>query len=137
MAENKSSLKESKYWIKATRNNFKEIIKGLLDKKLNFIIYLYGTHDEKGRSWCPDCEVSQPLVENVLPKINKFERQKELYFVNIEVDFDKRDIFKNDKIIKMRRIPTLIYFSNGVEMERLIEKEMASQEALDSFVDQI
>ena len=131
------SLKEKKYWIKATKDNFKEKIKNLIDKKISFIVYLYGSHDEQGRSWCPDCEVAQPFVDNILPKINHFEEKKEVYFVDIGVDFDKREIFRNDKILKMKRIPTIIYFSKGVEMERLVERDMSSQESLDSFIDQI
>ena len=49
----------------------------------------------------------------------------------------KKDIYKNDKILKMTRVPTLIYFSKGTEMDRLIEGDLASQENLDSFIDQI
>ena len=49
----------------------------------------------------------------------------------------KREIYRNDKILKMKRIPTIIYFSQGVEMGRLVEGDMASQENIDSFIDQI
>ena len=37
----------------------------------------------------------------------------------------------------MKRIPTIIYFSQGVEMGRLVEGDMASQENIDSFIEQI
>ena len=37
----------------------------------------------------------------------------------------------------MRRIPTLIYFSQGIEMGRLVEGDMASQENIDAFIDTI
>ena len=37
----------------------------------------------------------------------------------------------------MKRIPTLIYFSNGVEMGRIVEGDLASQENIDAFINQI
>ena len=65
------------------------------------------------------------------------EPKKELYFVNISVNINQKEIYRNDPIVRMKRIPTLIYFSKGVEMGRIIEKEMATQENIDSFIDQI
>ena len=137
MAENAEKLSSTKYWIKTNESNFSTIIKDFLKQKKNFIVYIYGALDSNGKSWCPDCVVAEPFVENVLPKICKFESQKEVYFVNISVGMFKREIYRNDKILKMKRIPTIIYFSQGVEMGRLVEGDMASQENIDSFIDQI
>ena len=67
----------------------------------------------------------------------KNESKKEIYFIDISVSQKQKDIYRNDKIIKMKRIPTIIYFSNGVEMERIVEGEMDSQEKVDAFIDQI
>ena len=137
MANNEEKLSSTKYWIETTPSNFSTIIKDYLKQKKDFIVYIYGDHDEQGRSWCPDCEVSQPLVENILPRIKENESQKEVYFINISVAINNREIYRNDKIIKMKRIPTIIYFSQGVEMGRLVEGDMASQENIDAFIDQI
>ena len=130
-------LQSTKYWINTDESNFNAKIKDLLSKRLDFIVYIYGKHDPDGRSWCPDCEVAQPFVYNILPKIKENESEKEIYFVDVGVDKDKREIYRNDKVIKMTKVPTLIYFSQGAEMERLIEGDMASQENIDSFIDQI
>ena len=130
-------LQSTKYWINTDESNFNAKIKDLLSKRLDFIVYIYGKHDPDGRSWCPDCEVAQPFVNNILPKIKENESEKEIYFVDVGVDKDKREIYRNDKVIKMTKVPTLIYFSQGAEMERLIEGDMASQENIDSFIDQI
>ena len=130
-------LQSTKYWINTDESNFNAKIKDLLSKRLDFIVYIYGKHDPDGRSWCPDCEVAQPFVNNILPKIKENESEKEIYFVDVGVDKDKREIYRNDKVIKMTKVPTLIYFSQGTEMERLIEGDMASQENIDSFIDQI
>ena len=130
-------LQSTKYWINTDESNFNAKIKDLLSKRLDFIVYIYGKHDPDGRSWCPDCEVAQPFVNNILPKIKENESEKEIYFVDVGVDKDKKEIYRNDKVIKMTKVPTLIYFSQGTEMERLIEGDMASQENIDSFIDQI
>ena len=130
-------LQSTKYWINTDESNFNAKIKDLLSKRLDFIVYIYGKHDPDGRSWCPDCEVAQPFVNNILPKIKENESEKEIYFVDVGVDKAKREIYRNDKVIKMTKVPTLIYFSQGTEMERLIEGDMASQENIDSFIDQI
>ena len=137
MAENEEILSSTKYWIKTTESNYNTIVKEYLQQKKNFIVYIYGDRDSQGKSWCPDCVIAEPFVENVLPRIKDLESQKEVFFINISVSIDKKALYKNDKIIKMKRIPTLIYFSNGVEMGRIVEGDMASQENIDAFIDQI
>ena len=137
MAKNEEKLSSSKYWITTTPSNFNQIVKDHLKDKKDFLVYLYGDHDAQGRSWCPDCVIAQPYVDNVLPRIMKNESKKEVYFINISVSMKQREIYRNDKILKLRRIPTLIYFSKGVEMGRLVEDDMASQENIDSFIEQI
>ena len=137
MAENEETLSSTKYWIKTTESNYNTIVKEYLQQKKNFIVYIYGDRDSQGKSWCPDCVIAEPFVENVLPRIKDLESQKEVFFINISVSIDKKALYKNDKIIKMKRIPTLIYFSNGVEMGRIVEGDMASQENIDAFIDQI
>ena len=137
MAKNEENLISSKYWIQTDESNFSSILKDYLKQKKNFIVYLYGDIDSNGKSWCPDCIIAEPFVEKILPKIYEYESQKEVYFINISVGISKREIYRNDKILKMKRIPTIIYFSNGVEMGRLVEGDMASQENIEGFIDQI
>ena len=137
MAKNEEKLSSTKYWIITTPSNFNQILKDHLKDKKDFLVYLYGDHDAQGRSWCPDCVIAQPFVDNVLPRILENESKKEVYFINISVGMKQREIYRNDKILKLRRIPTLIYFSKGVEMGRLVEDDMASQENIDSFIEQI
>ena len=137
MAKNEEKLSSTKYWITTTPSNFNQIINDLLKDKKDFLVYLFGEHDAQGRSWCPDCIIAQPFVENVLTKINKNESKKEVYFINISVSLKQKDIYRNDAIIKMKRIPSIIYFSKGVEMGRLVEGDMATQANIDAFIDQI
>ena len=83
-------LQSTKYWINTDESNFNAKIKDLLSKRLDFIVYIYGKHDPDGRSWCPDCEVAQPFVNNILPKIKENESEKEIYFVDVGVDKAKK-----------------------------------------------
>ena len=69
MAENEEKLSSTKYWIKTTESNYNSIVKEYLQEKKNFIVYLYGDRDSQGKSWCPDCVIAEPFVENVLPRI--------------------------------------------------------------------
>ena len=134
MGEN-NKLETSKYWIQTDENNFKNKVQELVSKKANFIAYLYGAHDSNGHSWCPDCVVAQPYVKNVLPTIFKNEKEHEVYFVDVPIKVNKRDVYRNDKTLKMRRVPTLIYFKNGREMGRAVEGEMMTQEEVTAFID--
>ena len=96
---------------------------------------MYGKHDMRGQSWCSDCEIAEPFMNNVKPLIAKNEQFKEVYFVNISVPKDKKKIFKENKILKMLHVPTLIYFEKGREIARLTENEMFSQYQVNSFVE--
>ena len=102
MAKNEGKLSSTKYWIETTKSNFSSIIKDYLKQKKDFIVYIYGDKDEKGRSWCPDCVVAEPFVEKAMEKIKEYESQKEVYFINISVEMFNREIYRNDKIIKMK-----------------------------------
>ena len=137
MENDEEILSSTKYWITTTSSNFNQVLKDLLKEKKDFLVYIYGERDSQGRSWCPDCVLSHPFVENIFPRIMENESKKELYFVNISVSIKQKELYRNDPIVRMQRIPTLIYFSKGVEMERLIEKSMATQENIDAFIDQI
>ena len=130
-----SKLENSKYWIQTDEGDFKNKVQELVSKKANFIAYLYGAHDSNGHSWCPDCVVAQPYVKNVLPTILKNEAENEIYFVDVPIQVNKREIYRNDKNLKMRRVPTLVYFKNGREVGRAVEGEMMTQEGVNDFID--
>ena len=136
MAKNEEKLDSSKYWITTTPSNFNQIVKDHLKDKKDFLVYLYGDHDAQGRSWCPDCVIAQPYVDNVLPRIMKNESKKEVYFINISVSIKQRDIYRNDKIIKMKRIPTiapLAFFQSKTESKVFSNACFKSDKSLGRF----
>ena len=124
-----------KYWIYCTEENFDLKIKDLILKQKNFFAFMYGKHDIRGKSWCPDCDIAEPFMNNVKPLIAKNEQIKEVYFVNISIPRDKKKLYQENKILKMRHVPTLIYFEKGKEISRLTENQMFSQYQVTSFVE--
>lgn len=131
MAEN------NKYDVLLDINNFDEALKTYIKEKKNFIIFLYGQKDANGHSWCPDCVLSEPFVSKAKERVMQLQSKKEVYFVEIPVDYEKKAVFKENKIVKMTKIPCLVYYFKGHEMGRLIEGEMSTQESIDEFIDQI
>ena len=125
------------YFLKFDHHNFKKGMEDFVNKKKNILVHLYGAEGKDGRSWCPDCEISEPYIKEIKPLIKKKEKDKEIYFVDIPISWDKRSDYKTNKILKERRIPTLIYFYQGREMGRLVEGEMAERQNIFDFVEQI
>ncbi len=124
-----------KYWIYCTEENFDLKLRDLILNQKNFFAFMYGKHDMWGQSWCSDCDIAEPFVNNVKPIIAKNEEIKEIYFVNIPIPKEKRKIYKDSKILKFHHVPTLIYFQKGKEIRRLTENEMFSQFQVTSFVE--
>ena len=123
-----------KYWIYCTEENFELKLKDLMLNHKNFFAFMYGKHDMRGQSWCSDCDIATPFVDNVKPIIAKNEQLKEIYFVNIPIPREKRKLYSSNKLLKMAHVPTLIYFEKGKEIGRLTESQMFSQFQVTSFV---
>ena len=124
-----------KYWIYCTEENFELKLRDLILNQKNFFAFMYGKHDMWGQSWCSDCDIAEPFVNNVKPIIAKNEEIKEIYFVNIPIPKEKRKIYKASKILKFHHVPTLIYFQKGKEIRRMTENEMFSQFQVTAFVE--
>ena len=125
------------YFLKFEHNDFKKGIEDLVNKKKNMLVHLYGAPGRDGRSWCPDCDVSEPYIKEIKPFVKQKENEKEIYFIDIPISWEKRSDYRNNKILKEKRIPTLIYFYQGREMGRLVEREMANRKNIFDFVEQI
>jgi thiol-disulfide isomerase/thioredoxin len=125
------------YFLKFEHNDFKKGIEDLVNKKKNMLVHLYGAPGRDGRSWCPDCDISEPYIKEIKPFVKQKENEKEIYFIDIPISWEKRSDYRNNKILKEKRIPTLIYFYQGREMGRLVEREMANRKNIFDFVEQI
>lgn len=64
-------------------------------------------------SWCPDCRAVDPMLD-ILDK--EFEGKIDIF----KVSFDNETKLKDE--LHIRKIPTLIFYKNGIEeLERLVE----------------
>ena len=118
-------------------NDFESKIQELVKSKKNMLVHLYGSIDSSGNSWCPDCIISHPHIEKIKPIVDEKQDEKEIYFLDIPEDWDKRSTYRKNPILKEKRVPTLIYFANGREMGRIVEDEMYTYDAIKEFIDQI
>ena len=130
-------LKHKDHFLELDFNNFQQKLQEMVKAKKNMLIHIYGTLDSTGRSWCPDCLVSHPHIEAIKPIIDKKQDEKEIFFIDIPEDLDKRQAYKKNPILKEKRVPTLIYFFEGREMGRIVEDEMSSYDSVKEFIDQI
>ena len=124
----------TKYWIFLHHHNVIEGLQKLIYSKKNFFVFMYGTHDSKGRSWCSDCVYAEPNVNLIKGIIASKEKEKEVYFVNIPIDKEKKPFYKKNEILKMIHVPTLIYFEYGKEIRRIIQDELFNKDRVVDFV---
>ena len=68
MSKNGEKLSSTKYWIETNKSNFNSILKDYLKQKKDFLVYIFGDHDQKGKSWRPDCVIAEPFVKNAIQK---------------------------------------------------------------------
>lgn len=114
--------------------NYPRKIRDMIQQRKTFFVYLYGSHDYTGQSWCSDCNIARPNVEEAKNIIKNRRYDKELYFINIPIEKIYMDDFKDDPIIQLERVPTLIYYENGLERGRLIENDLFSYQSIRDFI---
>ena len=117
-------------------SSFESKLEELVAQKKNFFLFVSGAHDSTGKSWCPDCDVAQPFVKKAKEEIVFKKKEKEILFINIPVVKSERADYTNNKIVKLTRIPALIYYLQGREMTRIVEGDMANQESVSGFIEQ-
>jgi hypothetical protein len=116
--------------------NYPRKIRELIQQRKTFFVYLYGSRDYTGQSWCSDCNIARPNVEQAKNIIKNKKFEKDLSFVDIPIEKIYMDDFKDDQIIKLERVPTLIYYENGIERGRLIENDLFSYQSVSNFINQ-
>ena len=130
-------FKHNDHFLELGFNDFQQKLQEMVKEKKNMLVHIYGTIDSSGRSWCPDCILSHPNIERIKPIIDEKQDEKEIYFIDIPEDWDKRQTYKKNPILKEKRVPTLIYFFEGREMGRIVEDEMSTYDSVKEFIDQI
>jgi len=119
-------------------NEFEAVFGELLSSKASFFGYYYGGYDSEGKSWCSDCVQSKPIIEEAV-KILEGQDKIKLYKFPVDdvKEWKKQDfIFRVHPKVKVTRVPTLVYYSNGIEYGRLIEGELFDKSNVEEFIKQ-
>ena len=114
--------------------NYQRELRDILQDKKSFFLCIYGNHDYTGKSWCSDCNIAMPIIEEAKNIIKDKKYEKEIYFINIPIDKINMDYLRDDPVIQLERVPTLIYFENGSEKNRLIENDLFSLQIVKNFI---
>nr|XP_026695959.1 thioredoxin domain-containing protein 17-like [Ciona intestinalis] len=97
------------------------------DIKDKIIICLFtGDKDENGKSWCPDCVTSEPIVRKSLELIKD---DDSFVFVYCSVGGrafwkDKSNPFRTNDKLKLNGVPTLMKW--GFPNEKLVEDQISA-----------
>jgi len=113
------------------------VLEKLNESKKSYFAYFHGAYNqETNKSWCSDCDISKPLVEK---QLNKLENKKNVLFIKFPIEtsaeWRKPDFVYRTNKFKLRNIPTLIFYNKGVEMCRLVEGELFDEANLAEFFD--
>jgi hypothetical protein len=110
-------------------SEFETVFNNLISSKKDFLAYFYGDYDNDGVSWCGDCNVSKPHIEEA-SKIISNRTEPVLYKFPIERTSwkDKSFLYRTHPKLKLTNVPTLLMFQKGSEFARLIEGQISDQE---------
>jgi thiol-disulfide isomerase/thioredoxin len=112
--------------------NYQRTLRDLVQDRKTFFLFIYGSHDYTGQSWCSDCNIAMPNVNQAKNLVKNNDR--DIYFIDIPIDkINMRDL-GDDPIIRLEKVPTLIYFENGMERNRLIENDLFSYQSVNDFI---
>ena len=114
--------------------NYQKEIRELLNNRKTFFICIYGSPDYTGKSWCSDCNIAMPNIEQAKNIIKDKQYEKEVYFVSIPIEKRNMKYLGDDPTIQLERVPTLIYIENGFVKSRLIENDLFSSQIVNNFV---
>ena len=114
--------------------NYQRELKEIIQDRKTFFLCIYGTHDFTGKSWCSDCNIAMPNIEEAKNVIRNKKFEKEVYFLSLPIDKINMDYLRDDSIIQLERVPTLIYFDNGIEKNRMIENDLFNYQIVNNFI---
>ena len=124
-----------KYFLFLEHSKFNSVLKELVSSQKNFFLFMYGTNDSNGFSWCLDCDNVKPFINKAKKIVSSREKEKEIYFVSVPIDRDKKLEYKKHPICQMQHVPTLAYFQKGKEINRILEGQMSTQEMVNNFIE--
>ena len=123
---------------KIALNEFESQFGELIANRAIFFAYFHGGYNDQGVSWCSDCDVARPIVEE---SVKILENQNKVLFVKFAIEnkldwANKEFVYRVHPKVRLQRVPTLIYYQDGVEFGRLTEGELFDKENVQEFVKQ-
>ncbi|RWS14485.1 hypothetical protein B4U79_14422 [Dinothrombium tinctorium] len=100
---------------KISVNSLNELLQ-LLDAKKNeyakiFILFT-GSKNSDGVSWCPDCNIAQPVMEKVFADCGQDTLLVTAFVGQRDAWKNSENEFRRDKQFQIRSVPTLIKFGS-------------------------
>ena len=98
-------------------------------KGKDIFCFFCGDKDENGKSWCPDCVISEPVVRGCLNKVG----DSDIVFVYCAVgerDYwkDKTNDFRSHSALKLTGVPTLLKWGNP--SQKLVEGQLLKEDLI-------
>lgn len=90
----------------------------IAEKGPKAIVYFY-------TKWCPDCFATKPH----LPRLEKEYPMIEFYSMDRDVDIDLA------RHLEIFGIPSFLFFENGEEIGRYVDKKRKSYDEIKTFID--
>jgi thiol-disulfide isomerase/thioredoxin len=116
------------------------------------LVYITGAVDAStGKSWCPDCVVAEPMINNMFDQIEQdFEEKNDgasvdhplIAFIKCPVirePYKKSDFpYRTHKNIHVKSIPTLILWSSDTNYrQRIVESQFRDGSKMMKFIEDI
>eukprot|EP01083_Nonionella_stella_P194434 717207_1 len=117
--EDKKEVKKDDYIL--TCEGFDALTKLLDTVKSKRIFLLFCGSLINGKSWCPDCVASKPVIEQNMKYVNKdTDTFITVYVGDLRYWKDKNNPFRTDKRFKVTGVPTLLQYGT---QKRLVEPQ--------------
>ncbi|XP_063677095.1 thioredoxin domain-containing protein 17-like [Bolinopsis microptera] len=91
------------------------------DSSLHLLTLFTGSVDSEGKSWCPDCNVADPVIEEALNSAPEC-----TCIITVQIDRttwkDRNNSFRKSEDLKLTSVPTLIKVGTD---KRLVESQCA------------
>uniref|UniRef100_A0A8R1EPH7 Thioredoxin domain-containing protein 17 n=1 Tax=Caenorhabditis japonica TaxID=281687 RepID=A0A8R1EPH7_CAEJA len=113
---------------------FQEVLATIGSGKRIVALFTGSKNLSTGQSWCPDCVVAEPVVEEVIqtPEVAALDVHFVTVFVgNREVWRDPAVGFRTNPALKLTCIPTLLELNN--KAKRLLEGQVANKHQVKEF----
>uniref|UniRef100_A0A1A9X4K3 Thioredoxin domain-containing protein 17 n=1 Tax=Glossina brevipalpis TaxID=37001 RepID=A0A1A9X4K3_9MUSC len=100
-------------------NGFRETANKLTeDENVKLFVYFVGEKDDKGQSWCPDCNAAEGTVTKAVQEY----ADENTILLTVDVGDrpfwkDKENPFRKDSDVKLMVIPTIVRWKSTLRLD--------------------